>query len=163
MQLQLLHQTTCLTICYDQCNDWLFLDWAGDVTLPMVQEACVELAACFLHRPYARVLNNNEQVTSVELSVAVWLATNFLPHMALAGLEKVAWVRSPSLRGQGMVQNILRLLPGPIINDFDNIADAISWLQRSRQPSSSVRSAATQAKLEQEVQALLQRLKTKAA
>ncbi|GAB3638257.1 hypothetical protein GCM10027422_38470 [Hymenobacter arcticus] len=166
MQLQLLHQTTCLAAYYDHSNDWLFLDWAGDVTLPMVQEACVELATCFLHRPYACVLNNNDQVTSVDLNVAVWLATDFLPHMTLAGLEKVAWIRSPSVRGQGMIQTILRLLPGPIIHDFDNLADAIYWLQRTRptqrQPCIPVRSAATQAKLAQEVRAFLQRLETKA-
>ena len=86
MQLQLLHQTTCLTIYYDQCNDWLYLEWEGELTLLLVQEACDALATCVLRRPYARVLNSNEQVTGITWDVAAWLATDFLPHLPLAGV-----------------------------------------------------------------------------
>jgi hypothetical protein len=164
MQLQLLHHTTCLSIYYDQCNDWLFLNWEGELTLPLVQEACVALATCVLQRPYTRVLNSNEQVTSISWDVAAWLVTDFLPHVVLAGVEHVAWVYSTSLRGQHLVQTILSWLPGPPINAFDNIAEAVEWLQRfppMNQGSIPTRSPANQAKLAQEVQALLQRLKDK--
>jgi hypothetical protein len=164
MQLQLLHQTTCLTIYYDQCNEWLFLDWEGNLTLPLVQEACVALATCYLLRPYPRVLNSNEQVTSITWNVAVWLASDFLPHMALAGIEHVAWVYSTALRGQHVVQAILSWLPGPLIDAFDNVADAVAWLQRTQPKPSGIlpaRLPAHQVKLAQEVEALLQRLQAK--
>jgi hypothetical protein len=161
MQLQLLHQTTCLTSYYDQCNDWLFLEWAGELTLPLVQEACEALATCVLARPYARVLNSNEQVTGVAWNVAAWLGTEFLPHLSLAGVRHVAWVYSPVLRGQHMVHTILRLLPAPPIGAFDNIAEAVAWLQRFQpQPQEllATRCPATQAKLAQQVEAVWQRL-----
>ena len=102
MQLHLLRRTTCLVIYYDFRNDWLYLDWQGHVTLPLLQEACLALADCFLPRPYPRVLNNNEQVTGVSWGIALWLVTDFLPHMTLAGVQQVAWVFSPSLQGRSL-------------------------------------------------------------
>jgi len=157
MQLQLLHQTTCLTIYYDQCNDWLYLEWEGELTLLLVQEACDALGTCVLRRPYARVLNSNEQVTGITWDVAAWLATDFLPHLPLAGVERVAWVYAPSLRGQHIVYLLLRQLPGPLIDAFANVADAVAWLERFKPTGlgpAPARSPAQQAKLAQQVQAI---------
>lgn len=164
MRLQLLHHTACLTTYYDQCNDWLYLEWEGDVTLPLVQEACDALATCILQRPYARVLNSNEQVTGITWEVAAWLATDFLPHLTLAGVERVAWVYAPTLRGQHIVYLLLRQLPGPLIDAFDNVADAVTWLERFRPALRSpapTRSPAQQAALQQQIQAMRQRIAAK--
>jgi len=161
MQLLLLHQTTCLTTYYDQCNDWLYLEWQGELTLPLVQEACDALATCILQRPYARVLNSNEQVTGICWEVAAWLATDFLPHLTLAGVECVAWVYAPMLRGQHVVYLLLRQLPGPPVDAFANVADAVAYLQRFQTKSPkfvAVRSPAQQAELTQQVQAIRQRM-----
>jgi hypothetical protein len=129
----------------------------------VVQQACVALADCYLQRPYSHILNSNEQVTGVNWNVAMWLATDFLPHMSLAGIEHVAWVYSPSLRGHNMVHTVLSWLPGSLITTFSDVADAYAWLKHTRagQPRSYLlpeRTPAAQAKLAQEVQALTQRL-----
>lgn len=163
MKLHLLFRTTCLTAHYDLANDWLYLDWEGDLTLPVVQEACLALASCYLRRPYSHVLNSNEQVTSVSWSVAMWLATDFLPYMTLAGIEHVAWVAAPSLWGHNLVHKVLSLLPGSPLTTFDDVADAVTWLQHTRTGQDTryllpMRAPATQARLVQEVQALQQRL-----
>jgi len=163
MHLHELFQTTCLTAYYDPSNDWLYLDWLGEPSLPDIQQAALALADCYLRRPYSHILNNNEQVTGVGWNVAVWLATDFLPHMGLAGIEHVAWVYSSSLRGRSMVHTVLALLPGSFITTFTNVADAVVWLQQKRpkrQLSLGIprRPTATQAKLAQEVQALRERI-----
>jgi hypothetical protein len=162
MQLYELRRTSCLTVYYDFRNDWLYLDWQGDVTLPDVQNACLELATCYLQRPYTRVLNNNEQVTSVSWSVATWLATDFLSLMSLAGVEQVAWVYSPSLRGRSMLQTILNWLPGQRLTAFEDLASAVEWLTHTRTEQASYllphHATATQARLVQEVQALRERI-----
>ncbi|MBJ6145327.1 hypothetical protein [Hymenobacter sp. BT559] len=163
MNLRLLRQISCLSIYHDLTNDWLYLDWQGELTLPQVQQACLELAACYLERPYARVLNSNEQVTGVSWSVAAWLVSDFLPYMALAGIEHVAWVYSSSLRGYNMAATVLHWLPGSLITSFDTVAEAATWLAHTRtgQPQSYLipqRTPATQAKLVQEVAALRQRI-----
>jgi hypothetical protein len=165
MKLQLLYRTTCLTVYYDQYNEWLFLDWEGDLTLLLVQEACTALATCFLHRSYSRVLNSNEQVTGIHWDVTKWLITDFMPHLALAGIEYVAWIHSTSLRGQHMVQTVLDWLASPRLNAFSNAADAVTWLQQlqpsQQYASAQPRSPANQARLTREVKALLLRINDK--
>ena len=163
MNLHLLWQTPCLTAHYDLHNDWLFLDWHGELTLPNVQQACLELAACYLKRPYSHILNSNEHVTEINWRVAAWLATDFLPHMTVAGIEHVAWIYSQSLRGHHLVQTIINWLPGSTIAAFTTIAEAVEWLQHTRraQPRGSLlptRLPADQAKLAQVVDALRQRV-----
>ncbi len=163
MNLHPLFQTTCLSAQYDLRNDWLYLDWQGELTLPAVQQACLALASCYLQRPYSHILNSNEQVTGVSWNVAVWLATDFLPHMSLAGIEHVAWIYSPSLRGQNLVHTVLSWLPGSLITTFSDVAAAYAWLEHTRagQPRSYLlpkRLPASQAKLAQEVQTLHQRV-----
>jgi hypothetical protein len=165
MQLHLLRRTTCLAIYYDFRNDWLYLDWQGHLALPVLQEACLALADCYLHRPYPRVLNNNEQVTGVNWGIALWLVSDFLPHMTLAGVQQVAWVYSPSLQGRSMVQAILSWLPGQSLTSFDDLAGAVEWLTHTRAEQAPGyllprRAAADQARLTQEVLALRQRCAT---
>jgi hypothetical protein len=163
MNLHLLRKTACLTAYYDLRNDWLYLDWQGELTLSVVQQACLELAACYLQRPYSHILNNNEQVTGVNWSVAAWLATDFLPHMTLAGIEHVAWVYSPALPGHNMVHTVVNWLPGSLITTFDDMEGAVAWLTHTRtgQPRHYLlpkRPAHIQTKLAQEVRALRERL-----
>jgi hypothetical protein len=163
MKLHPIFQTPCLSAHYDLSNDWLYLDWQGELTLPAVQQACLALASCYLQRPYSHILNSNEQVTGVSWNVALWLVTDFLKFMPLAGIEHVAWIYSSSLRGHSLVHTVLSLLPGSLITTFDDVADAYAWLEHTRvgQPAAPLlpkRAPAIQAKLAQEVQALHQRL-----
>jgi hypothetical protein len=163
MTLYPLFQTSCLSAYYDLRNDWLYLDWQGELALPNVQQACLALANCYLPRPYTHILNSNEQVTGVNWNVALWLATDFLPLMPPAGIKHVAWIYSPSLRGQNLVHTVLSLLPGSRITTFSDVADAYAWLEHTRagQQSSYLlpeRTPAAQAQLAQEVQALHQRV-----
>lgn len=162
MRLQLLDRHPCLAIYYDSLNDWLFLDWEGPLALPAVQTACLAVARCYLPRPYARVLNSNAQVTGVHWSVAVWLAQEFLPHLALAGAAHVAWVHSLSLPGRSMVQTVINWLPGPAITCFGDVEEAVAWLAHI--PSAPVRggtpprTAGHQAQFEQVVHELGQKI-----
>lgn len=163
MQLHLLGTTPCLTIYYDSQNDWLFLDWQGDLTLVLVQEACVEVGNCLLERPYRRVLNSNAQVTDVSLSVAAWLVTEFMPHSKLAGIEHLAWVGSPSLRGRSVVQTVVSWLAQASIDIFHDLDEAVGWLQHLGPPtmpedSLPQRLPADQAKLAQIFHRLAQKV-----
>jgi hypothetical protein len=164
MQLQLLQRTTCLTVYYDRWNEWLFLDWEGELTLPLIQEAFAALGTCFLHQTYPRVLNSNEQVTGVHWNVTAWLITTILPRFTLVGIEYVAWIHSNSLRGQHMVQTVLNWLASPRLNAFAHTVDAVTWLQQVKPPQQDVdppRSVASQVELVQEVKTLLLHLETK--
>jgi hypothetical protein len=161
MQLHLLRTTSCLAIYYDSCHNWLFLDWVGELTLPAVQEACVAVAQCYLQRTYPRVLNSNLQVTGISWSVATWLGSEFLPYMAVGGVEHVAWISAPSLLGRHLTQTVLKQVPGFVLNVFDNPEEAVAWLQQTSSSQAEgyilpQRQASAQGQLIQGVQQLRQ-------
>jgi hypothetical protein len=163
MQLQLLSTTSCLSIYYDSSNNWLFLDWAGNLTLPAVQEACVAVAQCYLPRTYSRVLNSNLQVTGSSGNVATWLSLEFLPYLAVSGVEHVASISAPSLLGRQLEQTVRQWVPELMLNLFDNTEEAITWLQQTHSSSTEgyplpQRQAATQVQLAQGMQYMRQQV-----
>jgi hypothetical protein len=131
MNLHLLRSTPTIAIYYDSWNNWLFADWQGELTLAAVQAACFELAQCVLQRPYARVLNSNAQITAAQWEVAPWLAQSFLPFLTLAGIEKLAWVCAPHLRGRNSMPAVRSQLPLLQLALFDELEEAVSWLQQT--------------------------------
>jgi len=161
MTLRRLYSDAQLSIYFDSSNDWLYVEWAGELTLPVVQEACVRIAQCFLAYPYPRVLNDNTFVTGISWSVAPWLISHFLPHLRLAGVQQLAWVYSPSLPGLHMVQTVVNWLPHLDIAVFDELEAGAAWLQRARRVAGlaypyGARPAATQTQLAAVMQGLAQ-------
>jgi hypothetical protein len=161
MQLQLLCATSCLSIYYDSSHNWLFLDWAGELTLPAVQEGCVAVAQCYMQRTYSYVLSSNLQVTGINCKVDTWLAAEFLPYMTLVGVKYVAWISAPFLASHNLMQAIRKQIAGLVLNIFDTNEEAIVWLQqapfmRLESDSSPSQQPALQTQLAQEVQALRQ-------
>jgi hypothetical protein len=132
MNLQLLHAGPHLTVYYDSCNHWLYADWQGELTLPNVQDACLELARCYLHHPYPRVLNSNALVTSVSWDVRAWLTQAFIPAMGKSGIRQLAWVCAPALRGRQMAQELADRLPHLKLTLFTDLEEAVAWLQRTK-------------------------------
>lgn len=161
MQLQLLNATSCLAIYYDSRYNGLYLDWAGELTLPAVQEACVAVAQCYLTRTYSRVLTSNLQLTAVGERVGTWLGEEFLPYLAVAGVEQVAWVSAPFLAGRHQAQTVVNRVPTLVINLFSTAEEAVAWLQQphSAHVESQLLPAwqlTTQVRLAQGVQAVRQ-------
>ena len=132
MNLTLIRHTPAVAIYYDSHNNWLFADWQGELTLGAVAAGCLELAQCYLTHTYPRVLNSNAQVTGVDWDVSPWLARYFLPFMSLAGVEQLAWVCGPTLRGRGMAQDIAQRLPQLALDVFDDLESAVSWLTNTQ-------------------------------
>lgn len=132
MQLQLLCDTPPVAVYYDCFNDWLFVDWHGELSLAQVQLGCLAIARCFLERTYQRVLNNNCDVTGMSSEAPAWLAEHFLPHLELAGIEYLAWICAPSPLLKHLTSQAVRQLRAPVVVIFDDVADAYSWLQHTR-------------------------------
>jgi hypothetical protein len=161
MQPQLLGATSCLSIYYDSVHNYLFLNWAGELTLPAVQEACVAVAQCYLTSTYSRVVTSNLQVTEVGGNIGAWLSAEFLPYLAVVGVKQLAWVSAPSIASRNQAQTVVNRVPNLALTLFDNTEEAIAWLQqtRSTQPEGYrllPRQPATQVRLAQGVQVLRQ-------
>lgn len=129
MHLQLLSTTPAVSVFYDADNEWLYLDWQGDLTLESVQAGCLVVAQCFLHRNYQRVLNDNSGVTSLSPEVASWLATRFLPYLQLTAIEYIAWTYSPNMDTQSWTNSAVYQVDGPVVAMFDDLESAYAWLR----------------------------------
>lgn len=164
MNLHLLRTAPGISVYYDRCNDWLFIEWEGELTLRTVQLASLELARCVLERPYARVLNSNLLATSASWDMSPWLACEVLPYLRLAGIDHLAWVRPQALRGQYMVNALMSRLPGLAVALFDDMEQAVTWLTRHRPPATAsgpppMHSPTTQAQLAEITQGMARKLR----
>jgi hypothetical protein len=131
MNLQHLCSAMRAEVYYDKTNQWVFVDWAGDLTLETVQHTCLGIARCFLNQYYPRVLNSNARVTSVTPEVPKWLAKGFLPLVSLTGIEQMAWVVPPSLRARNRILDTVNLFPHLAVSLFYEVDEAVAWLQQT--------------------------------
>lgn len=89
---------------FDPDNDWLFLEWEGDLTLDVVQRAYQEIARCYRwHASAPRVRTSNAQVTSSAPDVVRWLVEEFLATVSLAGVKQVAWHLPDAVATRGWI------------------------------------------------------------
>ncbi|UOG76462.1 hypothetical protein MTX78_07640 [Hymenobacter tibetensis] len=128
MSIDILLEKPNVSISFDNANRWLYLDWHGDLTLSSVQECCVAVAQCFLSQNCTRILNDNSNVTSITSDVGAWLATEYFPHMQMAGVEYMAWVYSAGVDIQCCTDVALYNISSPVVALFSDIASAYSWL-----------------------------------
>jgi len=162
MHLKHLCSAQCAQVYYDTTNDWVFVNWAGELTLDAVQHTCLGIARCFLDHYYPRVLNSNAQVTHVGHDVAQWLSSEYLPALRLTGVEQMAWVVPEGLRARNRILDTVNLFPHIAINLFDDVESAVTWLQQTALPHTGYsprgRSYADELKLRSIVEAFAQRL-----
>jgi hypothetical protein len=147
MSLQYLCSTPYVSIYFDAVNNWLFTEWEGDLTLDRVQLGCLEIAHCYLHNSYPRILNSNLRVTSVTPDIAGWLASVFMPTLELAGVKQLGWVIAPTLCGRNLVLDTLARCPYLGINAFEDVEAAVSWLQHNRPEATPVSGLAREPRL----------------
>ena len=164
MQLHHLCSAQCAEVYFDKSNEWVFVDWQGELTLEAVQHTCLGIARCFLDRYFPRVLNSNANVTSVSCDVPPWLASEFLPALTLTGVEQLAWVVPTMLQARNGILDTVRLFPHTAISVFDDVEAAVAWLQQTAPPAPSTgcaqpgRRYADELKLRQLVEAFARRL-----
>lgn len=132
MSLQLLADLECISLYHDSANHWLYVDWQGDLTLPLVQHGCLAIAQHFLQGDYRQVLNDNTNVTSITPDVSPWLARDYLPYIVLGDVDQIAWVYSPGLSARCYTDLAVYALNSPVVAMFADMAMACSWLEHVR-------------------------------
>ncbi|SNR93025.1 hypothetical protein [Hymenobacter mucosus] len=129
MSLQLLTETSAISIYLDVDNQWLYADWHGHLTLARAQKCCTTLAYYVLQGQYTKIINDNTNVLSMSAEVSSWLANEYLPYVAVGGIKFIAWVNSPSMSAQCYTDIALGNLASPVVVRFTDTATACSWLQ----------------------------------
>ena len=120
------------TVCvyYDFVDDWLYVDWVGEQTLDSIKMGCQQLLIFLVQERTHKLLNDNTRVTNIWSDAAEWIATDFAPKAAAAGLEYCAWVYSPDHFSRLSTDQVLELHNTEIITiPFESLEAAQDWLR----------------------------------
>ena len=127
-EVKLLFAASNVSAYYDSTNEWLYLDWHGELDLNLLRKNCLQVVLCLVAKRYKRILNDNTNLTKASPDVVPWLATELLPYMKLVVIEYMACVLSPNLDVQNEAEAAIEEIMKPVIALFDDMASAYEWL-----------------------------------
>ncbi len=129
MAQKLLFADDTIAISYDYLNQWIYVDWRGEQNHQTVKEGCERMLEYLKSELCHKVLNDNTNVRGSWSDASEWVALDWFPRMANAGLKYFAWVYSPSTFSQLSTNKTLNLNKSVIAVTFQNIDTARKWLQ----------------------------------
>jgi hypothetical protein len=134
MPLVDLYNERFLRIQHDTDAGWLHADWTGYQTIDSVKEGCEEILRRMVEHRVFLILNDNTHVLGIWSGASRWVATDWFPRMRAVGLQRFAWVYSPSRLSQVSTDEALAGVDAAAVGVgvFHDIADAWRWL---REPS----------------------------
>lgn len=129
MNLPALEQTTYVTIYYDEENGWLYNQWQGEQTQKTVVAGCNLVLGHVKRLRLRKILNDNSLLTIPWQGAAEWVEREFLPRVAEAGVEAIAWVAPPEYFNVLSARLQLRGQDRPTIFPFEQASLAMEWLR----------------------------------
>jgi hypothetical protein len=125
MANRILYDVPSLTISYDYLDDWLYLDWHGNLDDESVVAGALKLLELLPQERCAKVLNDNTRITGLWADAAKWGSDVFFPQLYEAG-----WVYSPERYSQLSAElAVQRTSAGIIIMTFRDLSTAAEWLR----------------------------------
>lgn len=121
-----------LQIYYNPQEAWLYVKWVGLQTTTSVMAGCEKTLEYLKAHKCAKVLNDNALADGIWSGAARWVANNWFPRMRAAGLERFAWIYSPSALSQLSTDKTLSLLEQDYqvnIKTFYGLPTARQWLR----------------------------------
>ena len=91
----LLFQQTNVVISWDD-HGWLYVDWIGMQSLSDLKAGSDQLVRLLQSKSADSVLNDNTRADGIASEAAEWLGRDWFPRMRRTGLQRFAWVRSPT-------------------------------------------------------------------
>ena len=133
MAQRVLYDVPSLTISYDYANEWLHLDWHGNLDDEMVVSGALKLLELLKDERCAKVLNDNTNITGLWADAAKWGSDVLLPQLHEAGCRFFSWVYSPERYSQLSAELVVqRTTAGIGIMTFRDLATAAEWLKHQR-------------------------------
>lgn len=131
MANRILYAVPALTISYDYTNEWLYLDWQGELTDGAVMEGALKLLELLKQERCSKVLNDNTRATGLWADAAKWGSDIFFPMLHQAGCRYFSWVFSPERYSQLSAElAVQRTAAGITIMTFGSLDTATDWLRR---------------------------------
>jgi CheY-like chemotaxis protein len=132
MSLIELYHESFIDVSYHPGTQVLHANWRGYQSVESIQQGCERILALMVSYKTYLVLNDNTQMLGIWRGAAAWLAKDWFPRMKQGGLQRFAWISSPSRLSQVSTDATLSLMDAEAfgIKIFDNKAEALAWLQR---------------------------------
>jgi len=118
-----------LAIGYDSDNQWLYVNWHGEHTQESSRKACMLVLESLRAWPCSKILNDNSCITHTSAKLSEW-GIWWLDEMLRAGLQYIAWVFPRHFTARQASEDMLQLIPRPVVGTFDDVASAYGWLQQ---------------------------------
>lgn len=133
MNTRKLYESPETDIELDEKDGILYVNWKGFQLVESVQNGCEQMLLLLKQHSCTKVLNDNTNVTGIWSGASEWVAVDWFPRMREAGLQKFAWVYSPSYFSRLSTDKTLdstpkELLQSNMIQVFTDIAAAREWL-----------------------------------
>ena len=94
MAQRILYDVPTLTISYDYTDDWLYLNWHGNLDDATVVSGALKLLELLKQERCTKVLNDNTHISGLWDDAAMWGSDVFFPQLYEAGCRHFAWVFS---------------------------------------------------------------------
>ncbi|QKG52400.1 hypothetical protein [Hymenobacter sp. BRD67] len=131
MANRVLFQAPYLTIFYDYSDNWLYLDWQGNLNDESVKEGALKLLELIQREQCAKVLNDNSHITGLWADAARWGSDVFFPLLYEAGCRYFSWVQSPERYSQLSAElAVQQTTAGITFMTFRNLNTATEWLRQ---------------------------------
>ncbi len=129
MPTKMLFKEANIEISYTATGQWLYVNWIGFQTVQLVKDGCERMLQLLKEKQCHKVLNDNTNVQGIWSGAAEWVGSDWFPRMHEAGLEKFAWVYSPSVFSQLSTDKALNHTKEGFVRTFYDIKDAKEWLK----------------------------------
>jgi hypothetical protein len=126
----LLFQQTNVVISWDD-RGWLYADWTGPQSLADLKAGSDQMVRLLHSKSADSVLNDNTRAEAIAGEAAEWLGRDWFPRIRRAGLQRFAWVRSPTGLTDGVIESTLAVAPPGIAHMFWTVGEAEAWLKWS--------------------------------
>ena len=122
-----------LEIGFDVANSILYANWNRSQSETRVMEGCEKILEGLNQFRCNKILNNTLSVKGIWTPAARWVAEDWFPRLVISGLNKLAWICSPSVLRQHSTKEALRLTrPSVRIKVFKDQLSALEWLATTR-------------------------------
>ncbi|OWP64200.1 hypothetical protein CDA63_05625 [Hymenobacter amundsenii] len=130
MAQRILHESPNLTISFSYLDDWLYLDWHGNLDDDKAMAGALKLLELLPQERCAKVLNDNTRVTGLWADAAKWGSDVFFPQLYAVGCRYFSWVHSPERYSQLSAElAVQQTAAGITFMAFNDLSMAAAWLR----------------------------------
>jgi len=117
-----------LTIMHDPATNWLHAMWRGMHDEDSAMAGCATILNKVRLTHCAKILNDSSLALNGWSELTRWIGQEFFQVLADDGVVAIAWVTAKNWRAQTDINRIMAYTTRPLVDTFDDIESAHSWL-----------------------------------